>query len=110
MALDSDCFSKARVSTVEWTRAATRLAATSVVEPPTDPAVWTRNMGLPTAPSASARYSSGIITPSKKSGALPITTASTSAQPSSASSSARCAASRTSPAIDTSRRAATCLV
>ena len=48
------------------------------VEPPTEPAVCTRNIGLPTAPSASARYSSGIITPSKKSGALPMTTASMS--------------------------------
>jgi hypothetical protein len=59
------------------------------VEPPTEPAVCTRNSGLPTAPSASARYSSGIITPSKKSGALPITTASMSAHVISASSRAR---------------------
>lgn len=55
MALDSDCFSKARVRTVRWTRAATRLAATRAVDPPTDPAVWTRSIGLPTAPRASAR-------------------------------------------------------
>ena len=55
-----------------------------------EPAVCTRSIGLPTAPSASARYSSGIITPSKKSGALPMTTASMSAQVISASSSARC--------------------
>lgn len=55
MALDSDCFSKARVSTVRCTRDATRLEATSVVDPPTEPAVCTRIMGLPTAPSASAR-------------------------------------------------------
>ena len=57
-------------------RAARRRCA---VEPPTEPAVCTRNSGLPGAPSASARYSSGIITPSKKSGALPMTTASMSA-------------------------------
>ena len=56
-----------------------RVAATIAVEPPTEPAVCTRSIGLPTAPSASARYSSGIITPSKKSGALPMTTASMSA-------------------------------
>ena len=31
------------------------------VEPPTEPAVCTRSSGLPAAPSASARYSSGII-------------------------------------------------
>ena len=34
---------------------ATRWAATMPVDPPTDPAVWTRNMGLPTAPRASVR-------------------------------------------------------
>lgn len=110
MALDSDCFSKARVRTVRWTRDATRLEATRAVEPPTEPAVCTRSIGLPTAPRASARYSSGIMTPSKKSGALPITTASMSAHVNWASSRARCAASRTSPAIETSLRAATCLV
>ena len=52
--------------------------ATIAVEPPTEPAVCTRISGLPAAPSASARNSSGIITPSKKSGALPTTTASMS--------------------------------
>ncbi len=65
------------------------------VEPPTDPAVCTRIIGLPAAPSASARYSSGIMTPSNVSGALPMTTASMSFHVMSASSSARCAASRT---------------
>ena len=35
------------------------LAATMAVDPPTDPAVCTRNSGLPTAPSASARYALG---------------------------------------------------
>ena len=80
MASDSDCFSKATVSTRSWMPEATRLLATMAVEPPTEPAVWTRSSGLPTAPSASARYSSGIIRPSKKSGALPTTTASMSAQ------------------------------
>ncbi len=55
-----------------------RSDATIAVEPPTLPAVCTRNIGLPTAPSASARYSSGIITPSNMSGALPMTTASMS--------------------------------
>jgi len=64
-------------------------AATHAVEPPTEPAVWTRMIGLPTAPSASARYTSGIITPSKKSGALPMMTASTSLQVRSAISRAR---------------------
>ncbi len=53
-------------------RPATSWLATIAVEPPTEPAVCTRNSGLPTAPSASARNSSGIITPSKKSGALPM--------------------------------------
>ena len=48
------------------------------VEPPTLPAVCTRNMGLPAAPRASARNSSGCMTPSKASGALPMTTASMS--------------------------------
>src|SRR4029077_6636991 len=77
---------------------------TTAVDPPTLPAVCTRMIGLPVAPSASARYSSGIITPSKMSGAVPITTASMSDQVISASASARMAASRTSPAIDTSSR------
>ena len=59
------------------------------VLPPTLPAVCTRSIGLPEAPSASARYSSGIITPSNVSGALPMTTASMSVQVISASSRAR---------------------
>jgi len=67
-------------------------------------------MGLPTAPSASARKSSGIITPSNMSGALPITTASMSFQSHSASSSARSAASRISPTWETSMRLASKLV
>ena len=106
MASDSDCFSKAMVSTRSWTPEATRLLATMAVEPPTEPAVCTRSIGLPTAPSASARYSSGIIRPSKKSGALPTTTASMSAHVMPASSRARMAASRTRPAMDTSPRVA----
>ena len=106
MASLSDCFSNATVSTRRWIPACTRLAATRAVEPPTEPAVCTRSIGLPTAPSASARYSSGIMRPSKKSGALPMTTASMSAQVMPASSSASTAASRTSPAIDTSPRVA----
>jgi hypothetical protein len=65
------------------------LAATMAVDPPTDPAVCTRNRGLPTAPRASARYPSGIITPSKKSGALPTTMASMSSIVRWASASAR---------------------
>ena len=89
VALDSDCFSKPRVSTRRWTRDWTSEAATNAVEPPTDPAVWTRSIGLPTHPRASARYSSGMTTPSKKSGALPMTTASISAHPRRASSRAR---------------------
>ena len=64
--------------------------------------MWTRRIGLPTAPSDSARKISGIITPSKKSGAFPITTASTSPQSRSACRRARVAASRTSPGIETS--------
>ena len=56
------------------------MAATIAVEPPTEPAVCTRSSGLPAAPSASARNSSGIITPSNRSGALPTTTASMSAK------------------------------
>ena len=55
IALDSDCFSNATVSTRSWMPACTRLAATSAVEPPTLPAVCTRIIGLPAAPSASAR-------------------------------------------------------
>ncbi|MEZ5134315.1 MAG: hypothetical protein R2699_04475 [Acidimicrobiales bacterium] len=55
IASDSDCFSKATVSTFLWIPAAMRSCATMAVDPPTDPAVWTRNIGLPTAPRASAR-------------------------------------------------------
>ena len=110
MVFDSDCFSNATVSTRSWMPAWTRLAATTAVEPPTDPAVCTRISGLPAAPRASAKYSSGIITPSNMSGALPTTTASTFAYPIPASASARSAASRTSPAIDRSWRAVSCLV
>ena len=104
MASESLCFSKATVSTRSCTPELTRCAATMAVEPPTEPAVWTRNMGLPTAPSAGAKYSSGIMTPSNMSGALPTTTASMSAKVSPASSSAASAASRTKPAIETSSR------
>src|SRR5665213_261199 len=86
------------------------LAATIAVDPPTEPAVCTRIMGLPTAPRASARYSSGIATPSNMSGALPSTTASMSDHVMPASSRASCAASRTRPAIDTSLRAVRCTV
>src|SRR4051812_34211923 len=50
------------------------------------------------------------MTPSNMSGALPRTTASTSFHSSSASASARSAASRTRPAMLTSLRALTCLV
>ena len=110
MALDSDCFSHASASTRRWMPACTRLAVTMPVAPPTEPAVCTRSSGLPTAPSASARYSSGIITPSNRSGAFPTTTASMSAKVSPASASARSTASRHSPAIDTSVRLDLCLV
>src|SRR5439155_24168310 len=110
VALLSDCFSYATVSTRSCKPAATSLAATMLVDPPTDPAVCTRITGLPTDPSASARYSSGIATPSNMSGALPMTTASMSLQVMPASSSASCAASRTRPAIDTSLRAVRCTV
>ena len=74
-----------------------RWLATTKVVPPTLPAVWTRSSGLPTAPRASARNSSGCMMPSKASGALPMTTASMSVQEHSASSSARSAASRSRP-------------
>src|ERR1035437_4479289 len=104
MALDSDCFSNATASTLRWTPAWTRLVATLPVPPPTEPAVCTRSSGLPVAPSASARYSSGIITPSNRSGAFPTTTASMSARLLPESVSARSTASRQRPAIDTSAR------
>ena len=54
-ALPSDCFWSATAST-RWCRpASTRWAATMPVVPPTEPAVCTRNIGLPAAPSASVR-------------------------------------------------------
>src|ERR1700729_360208 len=110
MAFDSDCFSNATASTRRCRPAWTRLVATSPVAPPTEPAVCTRSSGLPTAPSAAARYSSGIITPSNRAGAFPTTPASMSAGPSPASASARSTASRHSPAIDTSVRRERCRV
>jgi hypothetical protein len=110
MAFDSDCFSHAIVSTRRYLPDCTRLAATIAVEPPTEPAVWTRINGLLVAPVASAMNSSGIITPSKKSGALPTTTASMSSNVVPESSSARSMASRTRPFIDTSWRLATYFV
>ena len=55
MASESLCFSKATVRTRSWIPEATRCDATMAVEPPTEPAVCTRNIGLPTAPSAGAR-------------------------------------------------------
>ena len=62
-------------------------------------------MGLPAAPSASARYSSGIMTPSNMSGALPMTTASMSLHVRPASSSARMPPPRArAPAMETSGR------
>ncbi len=106
IALDSDCFSKAMVSTRLWTPACTSEEATIAVEPPTDPAVCTRISGLPAAPSESARNSSGIITPSNRSGALPTTIASMSSKPTFASASARSIASLHRPAIETSSRLA----
>src|SRR5258705_13749404 len=75
MAFDSDCFSHAIASTRRYLPDCTRLAATTAVDPPTEPAVCTRISGLPDAPTAAAMNNSGIITPSKKSGALPTTTA-----------------------------------
>ena len=105
IALPSLCFSNPIVSTRSWMPAITCWAATIAVEPPTLPAVWTRNTGLPDAASASASHSSGITTPSSMSGALPMTIASMSSIDVWASASARSTASRTSPAIDTSARA-----
>ena len=110
MAFDSDCFSQAIASTRRYLPDCTRLAATIAVDPPTEPAVCTRISGLPVAPMASAMNSSGIITPSKKSGALPTTTASMSSKVEPESSSARSIASRTRPFIETSLRLATYLV
>ena len=106
IALDSDCFSNASASTRLWTPDWTSEDATIAVEPPTEPAVCTRSKGLPAAPSASARNSSGIITPSNRSGALPMTTASMSSKDRLASASARSAASRHRPGIETSSRLA----
>ena len=102
IALLSDCFSHATASTRRCTPEVTRELATTAVEPPTEPAVCTRSSGFPVAPMASAMNSSGIITPSNRSGALPTTTASMSSQVTSASSIARSIASRSIPDIDTS--------
>ena len=110
MAFDSDCFSQAIVSTRLYLPDCTRLAATTAVDPPTEPAVCTRISGLPVAPTASAMNSSGIMTPSKKSGALPTTTASMSSNVEPESASALSMASRTRPFIETSLRLATYLV
>src|ERR1700741_5445942 len=110
MALDSDWFSHAIASTRRYFPDCTRLAATTPVDPPTEPAVCTRISGLPVAPMASAMNSSGIMTPSKKSGALPTTTASISSNVEPESSSALSMASRTRPFIDTSWRLATYFV
>src|SRR4249919_3776100 len=100
MAFDSDCFSQAIVSTRLYLPDWTRLAATTAVDPPTEPAVCTRISGFPVAPTASAMNSSGIMTPSKKSGALPTTTASMSSKVEPESTSALSMASRTRPFID----------
>src|SRR5881628_2605106 len=110
MAFDSDCFSQAIASTRRYLPDFTRLAATTPVDPPTEPAVCTRISGLPVAPTASAMNSSGIITPSKKSGALPTTTASMSSKVEPESSSALSMASRTRPSIETALRLATYFV
>ena len=110
MAFDSDCFSQAIVSTRLYLPDCTRLAATIAVDPPTEPAVCTRISGLPVAPTASAMNSSGIMTPSKKSGALPTTTASMSSNVLPESARALSMASRTRPFIETSLRLATYLV
>ena len=110
MAFDSDCFSQAIASTRRYLPDFTRLAATTPVDPPTEPAVCTRISGLPVAPTASAMNSSGIMTPSKKSGALPTTTASMSAMVDPESANALSMASRTRPFIETSWRLATYFV
>src|ERR1700734_3914292 len=54
MAFGSDCFSQAIASTRRYLPDFTRLAATTPVDPPTEPAVCTRISGLPVAPTASA--------------------------------------------------------
>ena len=105
MASLSDCFSNATVSTRSWRPAAMRSWAT-MADPPTEPAVCTRNMGLPTAPSA-GEVQLGHHHALEEVRALPMTTASMSAHDIWASSR-RWAASRTSPAIDTSPRTAVC--
>ena len=110
MAFDSDCFSHAIASTRRYLPDWTRLAATTPVDPPTEPAVCTRISGFPVAPMASDMNSSGIMTPSKKSGALPTTTASMSSNVEPESASARSIASRTRPFIETSCRFATYFV
>src|SRR6201992_1422271 len=110
MAFDSDCFSHAIASTRRYLPDCTRLAATTPVDPPTEPAVCTRISGLPVAPTASAMNSSGIMTPSKKSGALPTTTASISSIVDPESANALSMASRTRPFIETSWRLATYFV
>src|SRR5580693_7114196 len=110
MAFDSDCFSQAIASTRRYLPDCTRLAATTAVDPPTEPAVCTRINGLPVAPTASAMNSSGIMTPSKKSGALPTTTASMSFMVDPESANALSMASRTRPFIETSWRLATYFV
>src|SRR5213078_1624317 len=89
MALPSDCFSQATVSTRSKSPEATCVTAASAVEAPTEPAVWTRMSGFRCAPSAPARNCSGCMTPSSWSGALPMTTASMSRCSSPASRSAR---------------------
>src|SRR5580693_3305692 len=110
MAFDSDCFSHAIARTRWYLPDFTRLAATTPVDPPTDPAVCTRISGLLVAPTASAMNSSGIMTPSKKSGALPTTTASMSSIVEPESANALSMASRTRPFIETSWRLATYFV
>ena len=80
------------------------------VLPPTLPAVWTLRTGLPTAPIASARYNSGITTPSNMSGALPNITASIASHSTLAANMALSIASRTNPPMDTSLLLASYLV
>ena len=104
IAFDSDCFSHDTASTRRKRPDCTCAVAAIAVEPPTEPAVWTRISGLPAAPRASAIISSGIITPSNRSGALPMMIASISSHPTAASAIAASIASRHSPAIETSSR------
>src|ERR1035438_7214814 len=89
MALDSDCLSNATASTLRCTPPWTRLVATLPVAPPTEPAVCNRSSGLPGAPGASPPHSSGIITPSNKSGADPTMRTRSSGLPVAPSASAR---------------------